>query len=100
MTTQDGGRRPADIETEHEARGPEHDVDVEVALRGGVDAHSDTAQRRDDPAQPRTTSAADDEPAADRRSPESTRSRSCARRCAARPATGTSCTPTPATRTR
>ena len=50
MTTQDGGLRPADIETAEGTNGAaasEQDVDVEVANEADVASHSSTD---DDPA--------------------------------------------------
>ena len=93
MTTQDGGLRPADIETDDTdtVTATEQDVDVEVAHGADVASHSYTGAD-DDPAAADDVVTMDEEPeAAQRRRPRRPR-QECAPRCVAPRATGTSCT--------
>ena len=61
MTTQDGGLRPADIETDDTDTDTEQDVDVEVAHGADVASHSYTGAD-DDPAAADDVVTADEEP--------------------------------------
>ncbi len=101
MTTQDGGLRPADIETDDTdtVTATEQDVDVEVAHGADVASHSYTGAD-DDPAAADDVVTADEEPEAAQ--PEEPVDPAEELRAALRRAPGDwyVVTPTPATRTR